>query len=225
MKKIMIAIIICLLFSSCEIFIPMKENIVYVKSFFLGENSFQIKGKIIDYRGRPVSNKRIRASLLATSEWEIESTLNGNTLEITIDKTADKLTLSPDTLMTDGYTIFREYYASGFYDDNADELYNTGNIKMDSLLLSFTDEFSPLDEIASGNTLIYPYFNYVYISEPLNLNGKKISYTDNNTNHYFQFDCNFLSAGWYKICWYYNQPVKNNQLNSTSVNTVWRKKN
>jgi hypothetical protein len=220
-KMIFLTLLAAAALSACPP--PDKEEAVttYIKAFFLGEASFELSGLLYDAGGAPLGGGgTLTAGLSRTPAWEINETLSGGgAFHLDINKDTQAVSLSKETVGDTANDIFRDY----FYLADEPPGWET---KIGEMYLALDGVF--LQEAAEG--LIFPYFKYVYVTEPLDLSGvlygkKQIAdniYEQDKTKIWI-YECNFTKAGWYKVCYYYNEPVETNQTNSTGQNTSWKK--
>jgi hypothetical protein len=185
-----------------------ETTTVSCKSYFLGEDSFSIDGKIYDIRGKNLSvnvlGKNITATINSLYGWQITSPLNGNSFNFQISKTSDDgITLSKD-LSSPGSSIYNYFinyfnYFSIPYDGPE------GRIRIYSLYFSLDDDSELVESESAKPGMFDEHFSFVYVTEPVNITG---SWKDGDT--YWSYDCNFSKAGWYKICTFYDHAIGSN---------------
>jgi hypothetical protein len=209
-----------ILLGSCDLFGNKQDTItMYIKSFFLGESFFELNGKLYDAEDKPLtSGNEIVAKLSRTSEWKIQGSIEGNNFFFNITRDTENISLSKDTMQNTAGDIFRDYYFHAGEPPGWETKVEQMDIYLDGVLLK---------DMAEG---FFPYFVYVYISEPLYLSGTFPDLKPAGENIYehdwtkpWKYECDFSKAGWYKVCRYYNEPIQENQTNSTGVNTKYKK--
>jgi hypothetical protein len=191
------------LFGSCPLDNGYERH-TYYQNFFLGADSFTIKGSLYKSDGSPEEGELITITPYRNNpeNWEILYHLPSsikNEFETTINKT-DKngITLSKETI-DEYYGTLYSQFQSYFYKFNgagpAQNIKAVGiPINMNDVILIEFVGINVRDGYVGG-------FDYLYITEPVNIAGNyKYKYDGEDTIWYEHYDYNFSEAGWYKIC-------------------------
>jgi hypothetical protein len=213
MRKTLALAALCaaLLLSNC----PLADSgyDFYFESYFLGADSFQLSGTIYDTDCRSQTRdpgETITATVYGADDWLIEEEISGNAFSLTIDKTANGVTLMAADL-SGGYSnnalhwFFPYFFERKSYTSEAqfNQLQAWADIPTISLNLGLEEQYWTLIEFDTPTSSRYSdeYISYRYISEPANVTGtvtagKSEGFSENTTFHY---NCNFSRPGWYKI--------------------------
>ena len=216
---------------SCDLFkTEDKPSTVYEKSYFLGEDNFQITGRILGLTGQNLSSEMLGNNIIAkiyhlNDNWEIKSSLNGNSFNFQIGKTSDDgFVLSKDASLEYSHTMW-DYFLAYFTRLSIPDEDPRRRIKIYPLSFEL-DNGSGLNEYGFSREISFggidEYFNYVYVTEPVDISGN-FHWKDEYNNSIWYYECNFSQVGWYKLCNFYNHPIGNNSNYSSSTNIILRK--
>ena len=216
------------IFISCNWF-EENQSGIYYKSYFLGEDSFQISGQIVAFNGKKLSADMIGKTIVAkinrlNPDWEIRSSLNDNKFNFYIKKTSDDgIVLAEGLSSSSDYKMYSTFIS---YFNNPSMPYKhespQASIKIFSISFELDDGSDLYEYGFSGSQSIGgldEYYDYVYVTEPVNISG---SYKDDGDT-LWQYECNFSQAGWYKLSTFFNHPIGNKRNYSANKNIILRK--
>ncbi|MDR2576074.1 MAG: hypothetical protein LBC52_06490 [Treponema sp.] len=193
---------------SC-IFPEDETTSVTQKSYFLGEDSFSIDGKIYTLRGQPLSGgNNITTRIYINPAWKITSPVNGNSFKIQISKTSDDGIVLSKGLSTNHtmYDSFLKYFTHYNIPHDGPE----GKIQIYSLAFWLDDDKELIESESSKPMMFDEHFSFVYVTEPVNITGSWKEIDSFGDTTYWSYDCNFSKAGWYKTATFFSHAIGSN---------------
>jgi|GEM_PF-2651071 len=186
---------------------------IYYKSFFIAEDTFIINGEVFINSALTAKANfdKITVKVESVAGWEITGIkTTDNKFTLTVNKTANDITLSNDTINPDlePELSFLSEYIYGF---NMDFSYHVLVFNIDNrrALGAIEPEFGNL-------------YYYVYIPEPVDASGEYFFTTEGKfglTHWSIYSDMDFYRPGWYKIYYSQNKPIGDKPAYSNGNNT------
>ena len=228
MKTLIYSLLIltCGFLFSCNGDVDTSTTNYYYRSFFLGEDSFQMEGEIFDTNIQsnlsiPTFNSLLVMPVIYDSfsyeGWEISAIeTSENKFQILFDTKANGVTITKETITND----FVRLTGVGFPSD----------FPMCVLSFNFSngeDIYSglPVNKFSADKNSEYNFYShyYVYVAEPFNITSTR---TRNESFWYIttieHFDLDFPVPGWYKIVIMEDEIIENNPDFSSGKNTYFR---
>ena len=193
-----------------------REKNIYYRCFFITEDFFDIEGEIFvnDALTEKADFKKIAVKVESVKGWEIEGVkITGNTFTLTVNTTANGITLSQNTINQDrepGLVFFNSTINDGMPDFPYHVLmfYVDGRTTRGAISPAFND-----------------CYYYVYVPEAVDVSRKDfIEDSDifGSVNWYVYYDLNFSRPGWYKIYYSQDNPIGNDASHASGKNTAIR---
>jgi len=183
------------------------ESHHYYKCIFIADKSFTIDGEIFvnDDLSQKANFSRICVKMDSAADWEINGEkTSGNKFKITVDSTANGVTLSKDTInmnleIDDFFSRFPKKFVYGtiiFYVD--------GRRAKGAIEPEFEEKY---------------YF--VYVPEAMDISGFDEEDWGYDYNYYY-YNLNFSKPGWYKIYYSIDKPIGEKGTSSSGAGTIIR---